>query len=80
MSDAVVCQRSMREAPTASFQLAEVDQPIARDTAAIRHGSRTALFDAVYLAAASSRAVDPVTPNTREHPADQSRVRVPFTP
>lgn len=71
--------RSTIEGLIAPFEVVEVDRPIAREAAAIRHSSRMKLLDALILATARVHDADLVTRNTRDFPADHPGIRVPYT-
>ena len=61
------------------FAVVEVDEHIARAAIAIRHGTRLKLLDALILATARVHEAVLVTRNTRDFPADQPGVRVPYS-
>ena len=63
----------------APFEVVEVDEAVARQAAAIRSETKLKLLDALILATALVHDADLVTRNTRDYPADQPGIRVPYT-
>ncbi|WP_242095880.1 type II toxin-antitoxin system VapC family toxin [Sphingomonas sp. CROZ-RG-20F-R02-07] len=63
----------------ASFELVEVDGPIALAAADIRHQHRMKLFDALILATARVNGSVLVTRNTKDFPATMPGIRIPYT-
>ena len=63
----------------APFEVVEVDESFARQAAAIRSQTKLKLLDALILATARVHDAVLVTRNTRDFPAGQPGVRVPYT-
>ncbi len=60
------------------FELLPVTRPIARDAVALRKSRRIRLPDALIWASARSERALLVTRNTKDFPADDPGVRVPY--
>ena len=62
----------------ADFQLVEVTRRVAREAVAIRRARRVRLPDAIIWASARTESALLVTRNTKDFPADEPGVRVPY--
>ena len=62
----------------ADFQLVEVTRRVAREAIAIRRARRVWLRDAIIWASARTESALLVTRNTKDFPADEPGVRVPY--
>jgi predicted nucleic acid-binding protein len=60
------------------FQVVEVTREIARDAVEIRQASRIRLPDALIWAAARQESALLVTRNTKDFPADEPGIRIPY--
>ena len=60
------------------FELVPITRPIARDAVALRKARRLRLPDALIWASARSEKALLVTRNTKDFPADDPGVRVPY--
>lgn len=63
----------------APVEVVEVDEAVARQAAVIRSETKLKLLDALILATARVHDAVLVTRNTRDFPADQPGIRVPYT-
>jgi hypothetical protein len=61
-----------------SFEQVMIDQEIAEQAVAVRREGRVKLPDAIIWASARSRSLLLVTRNSRDFPADQPWVRIPY--
>jgi predicted nucleic acid-binding protein len=62
-----------------SFERVVIDDTIAEQAVALRREARIKLPDAIIWASAKARSMLLVTRNTRDFPADEPSVRVPYS-
>lgn len=72
-------QRPRLQQLLASFDVVELDAPIAMAAAEIRHCSRMKLLDALILATAQVNGATLITRNIKDFPADMPGIRVPYS-
>ena len=72
-------ERQAAEALLASLERVELNEAVARRAVALRQTLRLKLPDAIVLASAENEGCILVTRNTRDFPANDPRVRFPYT-